>query len=87
MASEGTEGRLTNRQIVRLAHDITYRNMKSIAEGYMDIIHEAIQSLADAKRDDTEAFSREIIRMWMYRNPGRNQVQVRITILTYCCII
>ena len=82
MASGGY-GQLTGRQIVRLATAIPYRNMKSIALGYMDLDDAAITSLTDANRDDTEAFNREIIKMWAYKQSGNNQIQVNSPYVTF----
>ena len=70
------EGRqLTNNQIVLLARAISGRDMESIALGYLGIEQERIDSLRDERRG-SDAFKRSLIRDWMYRNSGDNQVQV-----------
>ena len=74
MTTEGDTGQLTPRQIVHLARTISADNMATIAEGYMGIDEVMIKH---TERDTTnaEAFNREIIKAWTYRNTG-NQVQV-----------
>ena len=68
MATGGNSEQLTNKQIVRLASAISAENMGSIAEDYMDISHETVKNIrCDAS--NSEAFIRDIIRHWMYRNP------------------
>ena len=75
MASKDKKRNLTPRQIVRLASAISTDNMESIAEGYLDISPETVKNI---RRDasNSEAFNREIIRYWMYKNP-EDQVQVK----------
>ena len=73
----GGEGQLTKNQIVRLGRAISSRDMESIALGYLDIEEETIKNFRDARRDNLEAFNRDIIRHWICENPEPNQVQVR----------
>ena len=70
----GNSERLTNRQIVRLARDISADNMTSIAEGYMDIDNEMVKNI---RRDESnsEASNRAILRYWANKHPD-DQVQV-----------
>ena len=85
MASARSDpGKLTSRQIVGLGREISKRNMKSIAEGYLDIDHEVIKSLVDSHREDTEDFNRELIRRWASKpeNSGPDQVKVGFLSLT-----
>ena len=72
---EGDPGRLTRKQIVRLAAAISADNMESIAEGYLDISDETIKNI---RRDasNSEAFNRDVIKHWTYKNPDC-QVMVR----------
>ena len=70
------EGQLTNNQIVRLARAISGRDMESIALGYLGIEEETIKNFRDARRDNIEAFNRDIIQHWGYKNPEPNQMQV-----------
>ena len=75
MATGGEDpDQLTRKQIVRLAPSISADNMESIAEGYMDIDPETIKNI---RRDasNSEAFNRDVIRYWSYKNP-ENQVKV-----------
>ena len=82
MATDGDIGQLTPRQIVRLARTISADNMAAIAEGYMDIDEVTIKH---TERDTTnaEAFNREIIKLWAYKNP-KNQMKVS---QNYCTFI
>ena len=74
MATDEASDQLSRRQIVRLPSAISADNMESIAEGYMDISDATIKNI---RRDasNSEAFNRDVIRHWMYKNPD-NQVQV-----------
>ena len=74
-----SEGFLTPRQIVLLAKAISCRDMKAIAEGYLDISREEVVSLVDVNRDDTEAITRELIRNWAYKNSDQNQIKVGVS--------
>ena len=74
MASQRHPDQLTRKQIVRLASAISANNMESIAEGYMDISDETIKNI---RRDtsSSEAFNRDILRQWTYKNPN-DQIKV-----------
>ena len=72
----GRNSILSDRKIVQLAPAIAAKDMKTIAEGYLDIAPETVKNIDDEKRGDAEAFNREIIRYWRNRNPGRDQVKV-----------
>ena len=74
----GGEGQLTNNQIVRLAAAISSRDMESIALGYLDIEEETIKNFKDARRDNLEAFNRDIIQHWVCKNPEPNQAEVQL---------
>ena len=50
--------------------------MESIALGYLNIDQETIDSLKVQHRDNTEAFNREIIRIWAYKNSETDQTKV-----------
>ena len=71
---KGDSGQLTQKQIVRLAAAISADNMESIAEGYLDVTPETVKNI---RRDasNAEAFNRDILRHWMYKNPD-SQMQV-----------
>ena len=75
-ANNENEGYLTNKQIVRLATAISANNMAAIAEGYLDINDETIKNKKYENKDDAEAFNREILKYWVNKNPGPNQIKV-----------
>ena len=68
-------GNLTPRQIVRIAATISVNLLITIAEGYMDINDEIIKNMQVENKDDTDAFKREIIKVWRHKNP-EDQVKV-----------
>ena len=74
-ASEKT-AQLTRRQIVRLAATISAGNMAAIAEGYMGISDETIKNKKYENKDSAEAFNREMLKYWSYKNSGDDQVYV-----------
>ena len=74
-ASNRVGGQLTPKQIVHLAAVVSANNMAAIAEGYMKISDETIKNIEPDTRN-AEAFNREIIKYWSYKNP-ENQVQVK----------
>ena len=59
---------LTNKQRVKLAAKISKPSMKSIALGYLDLDEETMENVDGAKKDDVEAFNREILKQWEYGN-------------------
>ena len=75
-ASNEKEGYLTNKQIVRLAAAISADNMAAIVEGYMDISDETIKNKKYENKDSAEAFNREILKYWINKNSGPNQITV-----------
>ena len=75
MAARRDPDQLTRRQIVRLASAISADAMESIAEGYMNLSRVTLKNLWRENQGKAEAFSREIIRHWTYKNP-HNQVKV-----------
>ena len=79
---EESSGRLTNRHYVRLGRAISSPDMESIALGYLNINEEIIKSLRYEHRGNSEAFNRDILKKWAYRNPGANQVEVRKKLVT-----
>ena len=72
-------GELTNEQIVRLGVEISTQDMESFAEGYLDISDATIKSLKDQHKNNMDAFNRDLIRNWAYRNSDENQVEVIVT--------
>ena len=79
----GGESRLTTSDIANLAAAIAGRNMETIAERYLGIEPETVLSLKDEHGGKWEAFNREIIRLWSYKNSGPDQKRVRHS-LTQC---
>ena len=81
MASGAASEQLTRKQIVRLAAAISADHMESVAEGYMDIDSDTIKNI---RRDasNSEAFNRDVIRHWMYKNPS-HQSMVLLSNHTY----
>ena len=77
MASTENKQQLRPRQIVRLAAAIPANNMAVIAEGYLDIDDATIKNIKYENKDDAQAFNREIIKLWAYKNP-ENQVKVSL---------
>ena len=75
-ASNEKEGYLTSKQIVCLATAISADNMTAIVEGYMDISDETIKNKKYENKDDAEAFNREILKYWINKNSGPNQIMV-----------
>ena len=75
MASK-QNNKITNKQRVRLAAKIEKPHMKSIALGYLDLDEETIKNLEEENKNDVEAFNREVLKKWEYKNNGSNQVKV-----------
>ena len=75
---EEGSGQLTNRQYVQLGRAISSPDMESIALGYLNVDLMIIKSKQFEHRGNSEAFNRDILRRWANRNPGPNQVQVKI---------
>ena len=67
---------LNGEDVVKLAAAIAAKDMKMIAEGYMDIASETVKNKLYENPGDAEAFNREIIRLWANKNSGPEQVKV-----------
>ena len=76
----GGESRLTTSDIANLAAAIADRNMETIAERYLGIEPETVFSLKDV-HGRREAFNREIIRIWSYKNSSPDQKRVRHSLI------
>ena len=72
----GGSGRLTNKEMIRLAEAITGKHMEEIAMLYFDIDWEEVENSKRDHRDDVKAFNRDMLRKWAFKNSGQNQVQV-----------
>ena len=78
MATSG-DGRLTNRQIVRLGANISLPAMEAIAEGYLNISSEIIKSNIAINKGNAQSFNREMIHLWTNRNPD-DQIKVSLNL-------
>ena len=65
-----------NTQICALASAISWQNMEAIALKYMDITGAKIENTSSANRENLEACTRKILRIWSNKNPGNDQVVV-----------
>ena len=74
MATE--ESHLSNSNIVQLAAALAAKDMKTIAEGYLDIAPETVKNIQYENGWDAQAFNRDIIRNWANKNSGSEQVKV-----------
>ena len=72
----GRDCSLTGEHITKLPAAIAAKDMKTIAEGYMDIAPETVQNIEQDKRGDAEAFNREIIRHWANKNSSPQEIKV-----------
>ena len=79
MAEKEIKVRLTNHQIMMVAAEISVRNMKTLAEEYLKLPTEMIETIAMENKDDDEAFKRSVIRRWVNMN-SEHQVKVKIKI-------
>ena len=75
MATEESH-HLSERNIIQLAAAIAAKDMKTIAEGYLDITPETVKNRLYETPGNAEAFNREIIRYWANKNSGHEQVKV-----------
>ena len=72
----GGDWTLQDKDIVKLAAVIAAKDMKTIAEGYMDIASETVKNKLYENLGDVEAFNREIIRHWANKHSGPEQIKV-----------
>ena len=80
------QGNLTNYKYVRLGQVISYTKMESIALGYLNIEEGKIEQIRKARREDTEGFVRELIKVWVNRNP-HNQVRVGVSCSIFILVV
>ena len=76
MAELKVEERLTERQIIELADEISVIEMTKIATKYLNIKKGVISNIKVNNPGDAEAQSREMLRKWANMN-SENQVKVR----------
>ena len=72
---------LSNKNIVQLAAAVAAKDMRTIAEGYLDISPDSVKNTEDENKGESQAFNREILRYWKNRNSGPDQVKVILNIL------
>ena len=75
MATEESH-HLSNSNVVQLAAAIAAKDMKTIAEGYLDIPPETVKNIQYENGWDAQAFNRDVIRHWANENSGPEQVKV-----------
>ena len=69
------KGRLTEKQIIQLADEISVTEMTKIAIKYLNLKKGVIGNIKVNNSGDAEAQSREMLRKWANMNP-ENQVKV-----------
>ena len=74
----GGDWTLTNSDIARLAAAVSSTNMDTIAVRYLDTDPETLDSIRVEHMGKAEAFNREVIRRWAYKNPGPHQAKVNL---------
>ena len=62
--------------ISHLAAAISAQNMEAIAERYLSIDAATVRNIHYDNRWNAEAFNREILRHWAYKNHGPDQIKV-----------
>ena len=79
-------GQLSGSQIVCLGKEISIHAMEAFAEGYLEISDATIKNLREQNKNDMEAVNRQLIKNWVNRNSGPNQVKVKKSRdAVYCC--
>ena len=73
--AEMNGGNLTSKQIVKLSEAVASTDLEAIALEHLGIDEATIKNLRSDHRQDAQAFNRSILRKWMHRNRGTNQVQ------------
>ena len=72
------EGRLTNRHYTKLADAISGPNMMTIAQGYLDINPDNLESIRVQNLNNVQQTNTEILRRWANKtdNSGPDQRKV-----------
>ena len=68
------EGHLTAADSARLARRISAANLESVAVQFLGFEQAEIDTLRESNNID--AFRRNIIQQWAFKNPGQKQKQV-----------
>ena len=71
---------LTSKQLIELSTAIPVQELLKIAEGYLDLDHAVIRNIVFDYRH-SEAITREMIRLWSYKNQTPDQVQASVKYL------
>ena len=71
-------GDLRDHEIEDLAQVIVSKHMATIAIKYLEIPYETVENLKLMKQNDYQGFNRDLLILWRNKNPGINQVQVRL---------
>ena len=71
----GDPGKLTSRQIARLAFSIPKDILESVATQYLGITHAEVKYIKADYHTSVEGANREILRNWSRKTPG-NQIEV-----------
>ena len=72
------DGKISNRQYMKLADAISGPNMESIAQGYLDIDPDVIASIKHENLNKVNQSNVELLRRWAKKNDGPQQRKVRI---------
>ena len=72
-------GLLTNKQYVQLSEAISGSNMESIAQGYMDLDSDTIDSIREDNNYKAAASNRAMIRRWANQPKNNNPNQTRVS--------
>ena len=67
---------ITGSQIVRLTSCIGKTDMTNLAVKYMSISTQTVSNLQYENMNNPEDFTRSLIRYWVWKNPGPEQVEV-----------
>ena len=78
MAGGGGNVSLADSEIEDLAQVIITKHMATFAIKYLGLPYETVENLKTIRQSDFTAFNRDLLVLWKNKNPGINQVQVRI---------
>ena len=74
---QGNPG-ITDQEIGRLASVFSPQELSSIAVNYLGIKEYELKNMDYEHRGDTEAYKREILKTWKYRNPSPDAKSVNV---------
>ena len=73
---------LTSKQLIELSATIPVQEMIKIGEGYLNLDYALIQNIVFDNRY-SQAITREILRVWCYKNHTVDQTQVSVNRIFY----